>query len=79
MRNKLKFPLLLLLLLLLCSLKNGNHTPIMFIRLCLMNNASGAKLLEESMSEGRLHTGSDVLPNFFDCQTLISRFDMTVH
>ena len=27
-----------------CSLKNGNHTPIMFIRLCLMNNTSGAEL-----------------------------------
>ena len=27
-----------------CSLKNCNHIPIMFIRLCLMNNASGAKL-----------------------------------
>ena len=31
------------------------------------------------MSEGRLHTGSDVLLSFFDCQILISRFDMTIH
>ena len=28
------------------------------------------------MSEGRLHTGADVSPSFFDCQILISRFDL---
>ena len=33
----------------------------------------------EDLSEGRLHTGSDVLPSFFDFQTLISRFDITIH
>ena len=31
------------------------------------------------MSEGLLHTGSDVSPSFFDCPILISRFDITIH